>query len=71
MRGPQGCPSNIYRMYWPSMPELFDSPRKASNANAGTRQALDDFSGTQRRPPSNSGAYANWRASAWEPSAAA
>ena len=43
MRGPQDCPSNFYRMYWPSMPELFDSPRKASNTNGAARQARDSW----------------------------
>jgi hypothetical protein len=41
MQVPQDCPRNIYRTYWPSMPELFDLPCNASNTNAAAVHERD------------------------------
>jgi hypothetical protein len=54
-------------MYWPSMPELFDSPRKASKANGAARQTRDSWApprdswapGVQKRRPHNEGVSPN------------
>jgi len=51
MRAPRDCPRNIYLMYLLSMLQAFDSPRRASNANAAARQARHSPVTSHRRRP--------------------